>query len=63
MSSNQLSDFDENSNDSNNEEIATPTAEETRSVKSIEHMVSRVKNLSVRNKQKNVFSTFLNYFV
>lgn len=63
MSSNQLSDSDENSNDTNNEEIATPTAEQTRAAKSIERMAARVRNLPVPHKQKNVFSPFLNAFV
>ena len=63
MSSNQLSDSDENSNDTNNEEIATPTAEQTRAAKRIERMAARVQNLPVPHKQKNVFSPFLNAFV
>ena len=63
MPSNQLSDSGKKSNGTSNEEIATPTPEETRAAKSTEHIVTRVRKLPELHRQKNVLTLFLNTFV
>ena len=63
MFRNQRSDSEEKSNDTSNEEIENPTAEQTRAAKIIERVVARVRNLPEQHEQKNLLSPFLNAFV
>ena len=48
--SNQRSDPEKNSNNTNNEEISTPTAEQTRVAKITEPVTARVRNLPEPHK-------------